>query len=112
EIVKPRIYDGDDEIAAVLLHALERTLALVHPVMPFVTEEIWRYHPYRDGHLTVHAFPVADESRRDRAVEAEVGGAIALTRQLRGWRDMAGVPPKIVLRASGEAAGLPAFVGR
>ncbi|MDQ2701168.1 MAG: valine--tRNA ligase [Actinomycetota bacterium] len=112
EIAKPRIYDGDDEINAVLLHTLERTLALVHPIMPFVTEEIWRYHPYRQGHLVVHEFPVADESLRDATCEAEVGEAIGLTRQLRGWRDMAGVPPKIVLDASGGDRGVPEFVSR
>jgi valyl-tRNA synthetase len=112
EIAKPRIYDESGEVAQVLLHALERTLSLVHPVMPFVTEEIWRYHPYRDGHLVVHAFPESDGARRDAAVEVEVGTAIALTRQLRGWRDMAGVPPKIVLGACGGKTGVPEFVSR
>lgn len=112
EIAKPRIYDGDPEVASVLLHTLERTLALAHPVMPFVTEEIWRYHPYREGHLVAHDFPVADESRRSETIEAEVGAAIALTRQLRGWRDMAGVPPKVVLDAGGDPSSVPEFVGR
>ncbi len=112
EIAKPRIYDGDPEIAQVLLHTLERTLALAHPVMPFVTEAIWAYHPYREGHLVVHPFPEADGSRISETVEGEVGEAIALTRQLRGWRDMAGVPPKIVLKARGDASAIPEFVAR
>jgi valyl-tRNA synthetase len=112
EIAKPRIYDGEEELARVLLHTLERTLALVHPVMPFVTEELWSYHPYREGHLVVHRFPKADLSRRDETIEDEVGSAISLTRQLRGWRDMAGVPPKIVLEASGDSSGIPEFVSR
>lgn len=112
EIAKPRIYDGDPEIAQVLLHTLERTLALAHPVMPFVTEAIWEYHPYREGHLVVHAFPEVDLSRISEAVEDEVGKAIAVTRQLRGWRDMAGVPPKVVLGAAGDAAAVPEFVSR
>lgn len=112
EIAKPRIYDGDPEIAQVLLHTLERTLALAHPVMPYVTEAIWEYHPYREGHLVVHEFPVADGSRISETVENQVGGAIAVTRQLRGWRDMAGVPPKIVLDASGDPESVPEFVAR
>lgn len=112
EIAKPRIYDGEDEVSRVLLHALERTLALVHPVMPFVTEQIWKFHPYREGHLVVHSFPVAEQSRIDSRVEEEVGEAIALTRQLRGWRDMAGVPPKTVLEASGDGSSVPEFVSR
>ena len=112
EIAKPRIYEGDGEIAQVLLHALERTLSLVHPIMPFVTEEIWRYHPYREGHLVVHPFPEAETARRSEQLEASIDHDIALTRQLRGWRDMAGVPPKIVLDAQGDASKVLEFVGR
>lgn len=112
EIAKPRIYEGDPEIAQVLFHTLERTLALAHPVMPFVTEAIWAFHPYREGHLVVHPFPQADRSRISETCEREVGEAIALTRQLRGWRDMAGVPPKVVLGISGDPASVPEFVPR
>lgn len=112
EIVKPRIYDRDPTLAPVLLHTLERTLALVHPVMPFVTEEIWRYHPYRQGHLVVHHFPESDPGRFDSEVERAVGHAIALTRQLRGWRDMAGVPARVTLDAAGDPGSVPEFVGR
>ena len=57
EIAKPRLYEGEEEVSANLLWVLERTLALLHPVMPFVTEEIWSYHPAREGHLAVHPFP-------------------------------------------------------
>ena len=49
EIVKPRLYEGEEEVSATLLWALERVLALLHPMMPFVTEEIWSYHPARAG---------------------------------------------------------------
>src|SRR5215204_905922 len=56
EIVKPRLYDGEEEVSANLLWLLERTLALLHPQMPFVTEEIWSFHPARKGHLAVHDF--------------------------------------------------------
>ncbi|MGK2933553.1 MAG: valine--tRNA ligase [Solirubrobacterales bacterium] len=112
EIAKPRIYDKDEEAAKVLLHTLERTLALVHPVMPFVTEEIWSYHPYREGHLVVHEFPETIESLRDLTCESEVGAAITLTQRLRSWRDMAGVPPKIVLDATGGETDVPEFVSR
>ena len=45
EAIKPRLYDGDREAAATALAALERLLALLHPVMPHVTEEIWTQLP-------------------------------------------------------------------
>ena len=50
--------------------------------------------------------------RFDEQTEVEVASAIALTRQLRGWRDLAGVPPKIVLEASGDGSLIPEFVSR
>ena len=69
EIVKPRLYEGEEDVSATLLYALERVLALLHPTMPFVTEEIWSIHPARDGHLAVHAFPTAEESLFDPGAE-------------------------------------------
>jgi valyl-tRNA synthetase len=112
EIVKPRLYEGEEDVSATLLYALERVLALLHPTMPFVTEEIWAYHPARDGHLVVHAFPEADDSLIDEDAEEDVAGAIALTRNLRAWRDMVGVPAKAVLPAVVDGIAPSEFVGR
>jgi valyl-tRNA synthetase len=112
EIVKPRLYEGEEDVSATLLYALERVLSLLHPTMPFVTEEIWAYHPARDGHLVVHAFPEADDSLIDEDAEEDVAGAIALTRTLRAWRDMVGVPAKAVLPAVVDGIAPSEFVGR
>jgi valyl-tRNA synthetase len=100
EIVKPRLYDGDEDASATLRWALEQVLALAHPMMPFVTEEIYSYLPSRDPEaLVIHPFPEADDSLIDAAAEEEIGRAITLTRALRRWRDLAGVPVKQVLAA-------------
>jgi valyl-tRNA synthetase len=112
EIVKPRLYEGEEDVSATLLYALERVLSLLHPTMPFVTEELWSFHPARDGHLAVHAFPDADESRFDAEAEEEVAEAIALTRSLRAWRDLVGVPAKAVLPAVIDGMAPSEFVGR
>jgi valyl-tRNA synthetase len=112
EIVKPRLYDGEEEVSATLLYALERVLALLHPTMPFVTEEIWSYHPARQGHLTVHAFPSADQSLFDDAAEEDVEGGIGLTQRLRAWRDLAGVPVGATLPAAIDGVAPPDFVAR
>jgi valyl-tRNA synthetase len=112
EIAKPRLYDGEEEVSATLLYALERVLGLLHPTMPFVTEEIWSYHPARQGHLAVHSFPVADESLFDDAAEEDVEGGIRLTQRLRAWRDLAGVPVGATLPAVIDGVEPPDFVAR
>jgi valyl-tRNA synthetase len=112
EIVKPRLYDGEEEVSATLLHVLERVLALLHPTMPFVTEEIWSFHPSRRGHLVVHPFPEADDSLLDQAAEADVEGGIGLTQRLRAWRDLVDVPVKSVLAARIDGVEPPGFVAR
>jgi valyl-tRNA synthetase len=100
EIVKPRLYDGDEDASATLLWVLEQVLALAHPMMPFVTEEIYSYLPKPAAEaLVIHPFPEVDERLIDETAESEIGQAIALTRALRRWRDLAGVPVKQVLTA-------------
>ncbi len=99
EIVKPRLYESDPDAAGNLLHGLEQVLALAHPLMPFVTEEIWGYLPDRASALVVHAYPEADRGLLDHAAEAEVEEAIELTRALRRWRELAGVAAGAVLPA-------------
>jgi len=112
EIVKPRLYEGEEDVSATLLWTLERLLALLHPLMPFVTEEIWAYHPSRQGHLAVHPFPTADGSLRDAEAEAEVRAGIELTRRLRAWRDLVEAPAAMVLPARAEGVEPSEFVGR
>jgi valyl-tRNA synthetase len=112
EIAKPRLYEGEQQATTTLLSVLEQTLALIHPLMPFVTEEVWSHHPWRQGHLAVHPFPQADESLIDESAEAEIGEAIELTRRLRAWRDLVGVPVASVLSGRVEGVEPQEFVGR
>jgi len=62
EAIKPRLYAGDEDAKATALGALERLLALLHPVMPHVTEEIWSHLPARESRLIVAPWPAADAS--------------------------------------------------
>jgi valyl-tRNA synthetase len=113
EIVKPRLYDGDEDASATLLWSLEQVLALAHPLMPFVTEEIYSYLPTRPADaLVVHSFPQADDTLIDEDAEREIGEAIGLTRALRRWRDLAGVPVKQVLTARADDARPHELVSR
>jgi valyl-tRNA synthetase len=71
EAIKPRLYDGDADARATALAALERLLALLHPVMPHVTEEIWsQFHSSR---LIVSPWP--EPAARDAEASAVVDRA-------------------------------------
>jgi valyl-tRNA synthetase len=99
EIVKPRLYDAEEDVSATLLHLIERVLALAHPMMPFVTEEIYAHLPGdRTTPLVVRPFPEPEPGLVDAEAESELGNAIELTRRLRRWRDLAGVEAGTVLR--------------
>ena len=68
EAIKPRLYEGDEAAVSTALAALERLLALLHPVMPHVTEEIWSQLPDRQARLIVSPWPEADPAFADDAV--------------------------------------------
>ena len=67
EAIKPRLYAGDETARATALAALERLLALLHPVMPHVTEEIWTQLPGRETRLIVSSWPEPDSRFADDA---------------------------------------------
>ena len=76
EAIKPRLYEDDPDAAATALAALERLLALLHPVLPHVTEEIWSQLPDRETRLIVSRWLepdarfAADAGALDRVQEA------------------------------------------
>jgi valyl-tRNA synthetase len=60
EAIKPRLYERSVEATGTALAALERLLALLHPVMPHVTEEIWSELPSRESRLILAPWPEPD----------------------------------------------------
>jgi valyl-tRNA synthetase len=68
EAIKPRLYEGDERTAETALGALERLRALLHPVLPHVTEEIWSQ--FHDTRLIVSRWPepLAQERSADGAL--------------------------------------------
>jgi valyl-tRNA synthetase len=83
EISKARIKAGDAQVQAILLYCIETSLRLLHPVMPFITEEIWGRLPGRKGMLITTEFPVADPSKIDPAAEAQLTLIQAITSAIR-----------------------------
>jgi valyl-tRNA synthetase len=108
ELVKPRLYDEESDrsaLSATLLHVLERMLALLHPIMPFVTEEIWAHLPGERGLLAATAWPAPRPDVLDPAAEDVVGRVIAAVTALRRYRDDVGAPAAAKIPALLEAEG-------
>src|SRR3954468_6979539 len=103
ELVKPRL--GEPDVQATLLLVLRETLALAHPIIPFVTEEIWSYMPGSDGVLAASRWPEVDEALVDADAERAVARQFAAVQAVRAWRDAVNVPPGPRLPARLEAPG-------
>ncbi|MGI8429082.1 MAG: valine--tRNA ligase [Solirubrobacteraceae bacterium] len=108
ELVKPRLRAGERRLATTLLLVLSETLAVAHPMIPFVTEEIHAHIPGAEGLLAAR---IAREPwPRDAAAEAALQRAIEAIQALRGWRDFAGVkagailPARLLAEGYGETA--------
>ncbi|MDQ3608575.1 MAG: valine--tRNA ligase [Actinomycetota bacterium] len=105
--------DFDDDLSATVLHVVEETLKLAHPIMPFVTEELWELVPSTDGLLAAARIEPEPDARADPDAEAQVTRVIAVVTALRRWRDEAGVRRAAVLPVRAEAIdGLAPLVER
>ncbi len=95
ELAKLRLY-GDDPQArqtcqVVLRETLEMVISLMHPFMPFITEEIWRYTG-REGPLAHFSFPQPSEERLDEEAEAHLELLQSVVVELRALRAELRVP--------------------
>jgi valyl-tRNA synthetase len=103
ELAKPRLRDGDPEVRSTLLHVLIQTLALAHPVIPFITEEIYGYVPGASGLLAAGIPPA--EAPVDDGAEASLRELIEAVQAMRAWRDFAEVKAASTLPARLAAEG-------
>jgi valyl-tRNA synthetase len=103
ELVKPRLRAGEPQLAGTLVHVLTETVALAHPLIPFLTEEIYSYIPGVEGLLAARVRFLPGSV--DEAAEDSVQRAIAAVQALRRWRDLAGVKAGATLSARLVAPG-------
>ncbi len=98
ELIKPQMVDDvrgqiDDESKAVAGWALDQILVLLHPFMPFITEELWHAMGPRDHDLIVAQWPMADARSLDPEASREVDWLIRLVQEIRTARNELNVPP-------------------
>ena len=97
EICKSRL-NGEDKAAAdtarsVLLYVFNGTLALLHPFMPFITEEIWQSMPHKGEVLMTTKWPCYDEKLNFANEEEEFEKIMEAIRAIRNRRAEMNVPP-------------------
>ena len=102
ELIKGR--EVDEDLAATLAHVQGETLALAHPFIPFVTEELWEHVPGASGLLAAGTYPAVDGALVDERAETQIADLIAAVTAVRAWRESTDVPPKTVLAARVPAA--------
>jgi valyl-tRNA synthetase len=90
EISKHPLYQGDDaekqRTRRVLVHVLDTSLRLLHPFMPFATEEIWSYLPHEGEALIIARWPQVEAAYIDEAAEARMNVLIEMVRGVRNVR--------------------------
>ena len=91
EALKPRLYAKEPAATATALAALERLLALLHPVMPHVTEEIWTALPGARGRLIVAPWPEVGEAPGGGAAADAAGSAAAALAALERVQEAAAI---------------------
>jgi valyl-tRNA synthetase len=111
EIVKARLNTGAAEErqragVRLLLHGLSTSLRLLHPFMPFITEEIWQRVSDGESRLMVSDWPKADPALRAPGAEGAMGLMMELTRAARDLRSDLDVAPnesvRLIVRTSSD----------
>jgi valyl-tRNA synthetase len=98
EFAKP-VFMGSDETAkaetrATTAWVLDQIITLLHPIVPFITEELWQTRAERAQPLITTSWPAYDPALVDAAVNAEMDWVVRLISQIRAVRSEMNVPPK------------------
>lgn len=108
ELSKARLYQEDPlerKIAqAILARVLRQTMELLHPFMPFLTEEVWQILPHQGESIMVTRWPVSSASLQFEAAEQTMELIIAVVKAIRNIRSEAHVQPQKKVTAIFQAA--------
>lgn len=96
ELAKARLYSNHpiekQTVQGVLIHVLETILKLIHPFMPFISEEIWSYMD-RDAMLLLSQWPAVDSSLFNDAAEKDMQVIMDAIKSVRNARQEMNIPP-------------------
>ncbi|MFA4886165.1 MAG: valine--tRNA ligase [Desulfotomaculaceae bacterium] len=98
ELAKPRLYGKTNQLdrytaQSVLSSVLKGALELLHPFMPFITEEIWQHLPGHGVTIMRASWPAARKELIDREAEYEMGTLMDIIKAVRHIRGEMNVPP-------------------
>ena len=97
ELTKARLYAEDEDskqvAQQVLVYVLEQVLRLLHPFMPFLTEEIWQAIPHEGDFLITASWPIADPALSFPKEETAMESVMDAIRAVRNRRAEMYVPP-------------------
>ena len=97
ELVKPRLFDKENPTAKtaqyVLTYVLSNTMKLLHPFMPFITEEIWQHLPHEGESIMISDWPVYDEKLKFAEAEESMELIMQAISAIRNRRAEMNVPP-------------------
>ena len=93
ELSKPRLAAGDKTAQNVIAYVLSETLKLLHPFMPFITEEIYQTLPHESESIMISDFPKYNADLVFAEEETEIERVIALIKAIRARRTEMGVAP-------------------
>ncbi|WP_372917630.1 valine--tRNA ligase [Sandarakinorhabdus sp.] len=115
ELIKPLLGEGADaevaaETRAVAGWALDQILVMLHPVMPFLSEELWHQLAVRDD-LILAEWVKTDQLPEDAAASADIDWLISLISEVRSARTEVNVPPSAKLAYAVDGAS-PATLAR
>jgi valyl-tRNA synthetase len=104
EFSKPYVTakDSKPENVAVkrrIIYVLERSLRLLHPIMPFITEELWQRLPHKSKSISVADVVWHNSAQLDGRAEREMNLVIELVTKLRNIRSQFNIPQSVALRA-------------
>jgi valyl-tRNA synthetase len=110
EFAKLPLYGEDEEAKkvtrSVLVHVLDQSLRLLHPMMPFITEEIWQHLPVKGESIMIAPWPVEDERFESAQAVRQMRVLIEIIRSVRNIRAEMDVPAKrqieLLIRPDGD----------